>query len=116
MTRYILKYNTASKEHTVALSADSTTTFLMRVSMALVFLFLVIYIVEKDSLMLSERLTILEKQKIIVAQKNTSNLEIQASRMAASYNLKEIASQQNMVLSGKISYVNIEGDQMAMVR
>ena len=115
MTSYVLKYNTHERQRTAA-SADGAAAFLVRASLAIILLFLAIYVVEKDSLMLSERMTKLEEQKIILAEKNASDLEIRATQMAASYNLKEVASGQNMVLSGKVSYVNIEGDLVALAR
>lgn len=115
MTRYVLKYNRYSKQR-VAVSQDDTAALLVRVSLAVILLFLAVYIIENNSLMLSERMIKLEERKILVAEKNTSELEIEVARKAASYNLKDVASQRDMVLSAKVSYVSVEGDAVALAR
>ena len=95
---------------------DAVMAFLMRVSIVLIVSLMGVYIVEKSSMVFSQRAAFTQERKAAVAEKEVSSLEITTTQLAAAHNLTQVASAEHMVISQKVNYLNVEGDAVAFAR
>ncbi len=130
MISTVLKYNTykeiishkrsglGSNMHRSAVheSNEATISLLIRTSILLIIMLVSIYIVEKSSMVFSQRIVSSQERKAIDAEKEVSNLEITTTQLSATHNLSEIVSEENMITPHEVSYLNIEAGTVAFAK
>lgn len=130
MTNHVLKYNTyheiisshrnkmnySQYTHTIPMFNENIMILVMRISMILIIALVGIFIIEKSLMVFSQRAVISTEQKALVAEKEVSSLEITTTQLSAAPNLTEIALEEKMVIPHEVSYLNIEGGSVALVK
>lgn len=84
---------------------------------AVIILFLaLLYVVEKNSLLSAERNANKKSSLVVKTEESVSNLEVSATQLESSQNIKSSALSAKMVPSEKISFVNIDSESVALAR